>query len=442
MLNWKMLLGAICLLSFVTTLQGQNYALHAGATSGLPGGTATATVNLETPSPSQGFQFGITHDSSMLTAVLVSEGSGLTSTNAGSGADYFLFELAPVGGPGVIVGAIVSLSPPLESIPVGLHEVALIQYSIDAAALPGTASSITFVNTLGSPAVNCVISVGGVSQQPILDHGSMLVETPAPSGVTVTIDDPCTCDGTLSWTNGGLYDSIEVTQDGVTTTQPGTATSMPIALTDAVASSFEVVGISNAQASAAGLGSGTCTQTPPSAGPSDLNCSIDHETCTVTLTWLNNDPAYQALTLSVDGVLISSLPGTTTTTTHVLPLELVDFTLEIGGSGGCGEALASTSCVLACLPERFRRGDINGDAGVDISDAIGTLSYLFQAVPPLCLDAIDSNDDGFVDISDAIKVLTYIFAGGAEPPAPGPINCGIDPTDDTLDCATYDTTGC
>lgn len=442
MLFWKSITGAICLMICVSGIQAQNYALHSIPTFGLPGATIEANIDLESPSPAQGFQFGLIHDSTLLTPTLVSEGSALISTNAGSGADYFHFELAPIGGPGVVVGAIVSLSPPLESIPVGTHQVAVIQYSLSATAEPNSSSSLTFINTLGSPSVNCVISVGGVSQQPILDHGSLSVETPAPTGVTVTVDDPCTCDATLSWTNGGLYDTIEITRDGATTSHAGTDTSLLISLTDAVAANFEVVGIRNTQASAAGLGSGTCNQTPPSIGPSDLVCTIDHETCTVTMSWTNNDPTYQDLTFSVDGVLVSTLAGTATTTSHVLSAELVDFSLEIGGSGGCGEAMPSINCVMMCLPERFKRGDVNGDSGVDISDAIGTLSYLFQATPSPCLDSIDTNDDGGVDISDAISVLNYIFAGGAEPPAPGPSTCGIDPTVDTLDCANYNTAVC
>jgi len=442
MLNWKILLGAICLLCTVTTLQGQNYALHAPATSGLPGSSVTVSVQLETPSPAQGFQLGLSHDSTLLTAVLVTEGSGLASSNAGSGADYFHFELTPTGGIGVVVGAIVSLAPPLESIPVGTSEVAQIQYSLAGTASPGTSTGLTFVNTLGSPTVNCVISVGGISQQPILDHGVLTIETPAPTGVTVTVDDACTCAGTLSWTNGDSYDNIEVTHNGSTVLLAGTDTSMPVSLSDGVAASYDVVGIRNGQASAAASGSGTCAQTPDSAGPSDLTCTIDHETCTVTLSWTNNDPGYQGLSLSVDGALIESMPGTATTTTYILPAELVSYTMEIGGTGGCGETLAPASCASMCLPERFKRGDVNGDTMVDISDAIGTLSYLFQAVPSDCLDAVDTNDDGGVDISDAISVLNYIFAGGTEPPAPGPTTCGIDPTDDALDCPGYDTTGC
>jgi hypothetical protein len=40
----------------------------------------------------------------------------------------------------------------------------------------------------------------------------------------------------------------------------------------------------------------------------------------------------------------------------------------------------------------FIRGDANADTGVDIADAIFTLSYLFaKGTPPSCLDAADAN---------------------------------------------------
>ena len=81
----------------------------------------------------------------------------------------------------------------------------------------------------------------------------------------------------------------------------------------------------------------------------------------------------------------------------------------------------------------FRRGDPNGDAEVNITDAVSVLSYLFSGgVEPACEDAGDGNDDGRLDISDALAILGYLFLGSAAPPAPGPDVCGSDPTEDEL----------
>lgn len=91
----------------------------------------------------------------------------------------------------------------------------------------------------------------------------------------------------------------------------------------------------------------------------------------------------------------------------------------------------------------FRRGDSNGDGRTDISDAVGTLSFLFTGgASPVCDDAADSNDDGSVDISDALTTLGFLFLGGKTPPAPGPTACGVDPTADELEACAYPAETC
>ncbi|MCA8960077.1 MAG: hypothetical protein KDC38_06170 [Planctomycetes bacterium] len=89
------------------------------------------------------------------------------------------------------------------------------------------------------------------------------------------------------------------------------------------------------------------------------------------------------------------------------------------------------------VPIAFVRGDINGDTAVDIGDAVGLLSALFDASsPPLaCLEGADGNDDGLVNVADAIYVLSYLFSMGSPPTAPFP-TCGFDPELITLGCAS------
>jgi hypothetical protein len=91
----------------------------------------------------------------------------------------------------------------------------------------------------------------------------------------------------------------------------------------------------------------------------------------------------------------------------------------------------------AALEVSFRRGDANADGGLDISDAVFTLRFLFLGGDPgSCADAADANDDGAVDLSDPVHLLNYLFLGGPEPPPPG-LTCGGDPTPDLLGCAEY-----
>jgi hypothetical protein len=85
----------------------------------------------------------------------------------------------------------------------------------------------------------------------------------------------------------------------------------------------------------------------------------------------------------------------------------------------------------------FIRGDANGDGILDISDAIGVLSFLFTggATPP-CPKAADANDDGTVDISDGVRILGFLFLGMEA--LPGPVRvCGADLTEDLLSCVDF-----
>ncbi len=77
----------------------------------------------------------------------------------------------------------------------------------------------------------------------------------------------------------------------------------------------------------------------------------------------------------------------------------------------------------------FIRGDSNKDDGVDISDVVFLLNYIFQGgrVPP-CKDAGDANNDTRLDLSDPIWILNYLFKGGPQPSEPFP-QAGVDPSD-------------
>ena len=71
--------------------------------------------------------------------------------------------------------------------------------------------------------------------------------------------------------------------------------------------------------------------------------------------------------------------------------------------------------------------------------------------PPPCFDAADVNDNGevlisfdpdmsveeirsrLIELSDSIFLLNYVFLGGPAPNDPL-LECGLDPTEDSLDC--------
>ncbi len=83
----------------------------------------------------------------------------------------------------------------------------------------------------------------------------------------------------------------------------------------------------------------------------------------------------------------------------------------------------------------FRRGDVNADGRLSVTDPIELLRRTFQGLPPPpCLEASDANDDGEAGAADAIAILQFLFLGGGSFPPPGPA-CGSDPTPDQLGCA-------
>jgi hypothetical protein len=86
-------------------------------------------------------------------------------------------------------------------------------------------------------------------------------------------------------------------------------------------------------------------------------------------------------------------------------------------------------------PGFFRRGDVDGDGGLTISDPVALLGFLFQGGGALdCDDAADADDTGKLEVTDAVGILNYLFLGGTPPRAPGPKACGADPTGDVLAC--------
>ncbi|HIA27984.1 MAG TPA: hypothetical protein EYN79_07685 [Planctomycetes bacterium] len=90
--------------------------------------------------------------------------------------------------------------------------------------------------------------------------------------------------------------------------------------------------------------------------------------------------------------------------------------------------------------EIFQRGDCNSDDKVDLADAASVLGVQFFGLGSLCHDACDANDDGTINLADSVFLLNWLFKFGPEPLDPGPFDNGPDPTEDMLPvCDSPDT---
>ena len=103
---------------------------------------------------------------------------------------------------------------------------------------------------------------------------------------------------------------------------------------------------------------------------------------------------------------------------------------------GDGEVDCRDSDCPPCPTGAFRRGDADGDGRLGVADAVRILRAAIDAAPggAGCADAHDADDDGRLSVSDALPVLAWAFLRGAALPEPFAA-CGVDPTDDALDCA-------
>ncbi|MBI4584446.1 MAG: hypothetical protein HY717_10530 [Planctomycetes bacterium] len=169
--------------------------------------------------------------------------------------------------------------------------------------------------------------------------------------------------------------------------------------------------------------------------PAPLGFAAEAAGREVRLSW-RGDRRWRSLELwrglGGGGKVIAALPGEAASFLDAeLPLNSrATYVLRPRTAPGSGPAAALTLTAA----RTFRRGDVEEDRELDITDAIAVLEYLFLGRrQPACLDAADVDDNGAVEITDAIVLLTYLFIAG-DPPAPPFPNAGLDPSFDGLDC--------
>jgi hypothetical protein len=146
------------------------------------------------------------------------------------------------------------------------------------------------------------------------------------------------------------------------------------------------------------------------------------------LAWTNGADDYQGIDLLIDGVAAAGSPLPGTATSFESPaLAPGPHTFVVRPFVGADKAPAVTCTAGGAI---FLRGDANGDADVNVADAVAILQWLFLSPNSVtCPDAADTNDDERTNVADAVYLLQYLFINGPAIPPPFPIGtCGPDPT--------------
>ena len=179
---------------------------------------------------------------------------------------------------------------------------------------------------------------------------------------------------------------------------------------------------------------------PPIGDVVQLDCTVDEDDCEIIVTGDTGGPPSSYVEVVIDGVIQTQrlewdFPDGRIAFTGAFPLETSGqhqvIAYAVGARGedsfenGSYRQDATTSCSSVCPgvgSVRFVPGLCNGigtgpsGRQPDISSAVFGLSWLFAGTrAPPCAAACDANGDGGVDISDMVNILNYLFSGGPAP---------------------------
>ncbi len=245
------------------------------------------------------------------------------------------------------------------------------------------AELITILRSEGVPSFAAVGNSGGKITFPANVPGTLAIGAVAPDGVRIQATQSCVSEDFTS--NQGP--EIDFVAPGVYL--PTTDPLGPAGLTDnAFNENFQ----------------GTSGASPLAAATAALMLSVNPELSVDDIEALLRQTARDGI-----GALGEDLPGW-------------------DASHGWGMIHAGSAVSAAQNALRFKRGDVDLNETVEITDALVILGYLFLGDSVIsCLAAADIQDDNEVDISDAIGIFGYLFKGEAPPVEPF-LSSGFDAT--------------
>ena len=370
------------------------------------GESTTVEVRLDTTDEVQGWSFGVCHPVEELNLLGATPGSAVTVLNAGTGPDFVQVN-ETLGG--VTFGAVICFAQCEVLGPAS--DLALLEISYMALAPSGTVSVLQLCDTLGTPPVATVLTVEENSLVPLLESGSIEVQ----SNSVFSLDVVSSAAGQQPKVPLRLSNTVPLSGIQVALEYDPTHLFLIDAIPSGPVADADFFSLQEA-VTPGEIGIGVIQD----LGPSQSDMIPPGGAVTIVELEFFVSPTCPAPATLPVGFAVSV--GTPALVNRVISGELQDTPqLQNGGV----EILEEAS---------FRRSDCNEDLLFDIADAIYLLRYLFvNGVTPNCLDACDYNDDGMLDAADTISVFAYQFTEGVSPPAPFPGE-GPDPTEDELDC--------
>ena len=410
----------------------------------------------------QGFVTAITHDPTAVTLEGISTGA---DTDA-AGAEFQISNLYANGG---TFGVVLDFQTPFDgqTIPEGNDtHIANYTYSsvdsniyVEGEAAPPTASSALSLSdgTLGSPTLDNVIVVGGLSVTPLKENGTFSC-TP----IAVPAEDTILWMETNFEEDAGNYayhgqtgDLCFYYADTDDYIQGFTFTVCYDCDLTIHEDSWEFNGSIHNQVGV----EYTAVQVDDDPDDGD-GCELVVALLLDALPPFEGQTLPQTVATSGDGaegrLLVGKMRVTVDMTAECNEDQLIEWCNDINGTGDVNlynnvvidfESIQiyerNDTSVYVVPEEIFQRGDCNSDDKVDLADSATMLANQFNGLAILCPDACDSNDDGHLNMADSVFLLNWLFKFGEEPPAPGPFDDGPDPTlDDTLPVCDSDDTNC
>ncbi|HIG04643.1 MAG TPA: hypothetical protein EYQ08_02795 [Planctomycetes bacterium] len=396
-----------------TTVSAQDYVLSISSGSIPNNGSGDLTVTLDNNGGEmQGWSFGACNDTAFLTCTGVADGSTVATVNDGDTPD---FNQSSVFDDGFTVGVVICF--------IGCATLSNgTGYELNIATYDCTAegsTSVSFCDTLGSPAVDTVVVVDGASLVPVQNSGDV---------ECIGVPDP-------EYTYGAGNASA-----GYNPADGNASTSVDITISETDNSGLGAPFPNDTQGFSMGLGNSSEVVAtavnltlPFEADFGESNIFPEGWTVGVVYSFTGGEVlAFPSATtvISVDYETGGSMAGNedgaiaSLTWDDGLGSPAVVNVVVVGG-GSLTAAQSNGSITLnPVVTIDWLRGDANGDSQVNVADAIWIISELFVSGPASsCAIARDANGDSKYDIADPTYIVQYRFISGPMPSAPFP-DCG------------------